>query len=55
MLFASVVFAQPRFTVSFLLAVGTLLFAPLVYDARWLLYAEFVELSASIGSVLHNP
>lgn len=51
---ASVVFAPPRFTAAFMLAVATLMFALLVYGARWLRYTEFVELGASVASVFRN-
>jgi UDP-GlcNAc:undecaprenyl-phosphate GlcNAc-1-phosphate transferase len=50
----AIVFAPARLAAAIALAAGVLLFAVVVYGVRWLGYAEFIEVGASMASVLRN-
>jgi UDP-GlcNAc:undecaprenyl-phosphate GlcNAc-1-phosphate transferase len=50
----SITFAPPRVTLTLMTAGGVLIFAVFFYAIRWLRYTEFIELGASIASVIRN-
>jgi UDP-GlcNAc:undecaprenyl-phosphate GlcNAc-1-phosphate transferase len=50
----AIVFAPGRLAAALALAGGVLLFAVAVYGVRWLGYVEFLEVGASIASVVRN-
>jgi len=50
----SITFAPPRFTVSLVVGVGSILFVTMFYGLRWLQYHEFLALSGSLASIVRN-